>query len=122
MDPQELLEISVIIMIVGGIAFVAMMAASIYKGKEVADDQKKDDNMPVVKVRGKVLEKTSETLRHSAGLEFEHTTEWIIFQQEDGTRKRLRNIVGKGIIIAAGEKGTLTYRGETIYGFESESE
>lgn len=122
MDTQELIELCSILMVVGGIVFVAMMVASIYKGKQVADSQKKDDNMPMFKVRGKVLEKTSETRRHSAGLEFEYTTEWIIFQQEDGSKRRLRNIVGKGIIIAAGEKGVLTYRGETIYGFESESE
>ena len=122
MDAQELMELCSILMVVGGIAFVAMMVASIYKGKQVADSQKKDDDMPMVKVRGRVLEKTSETRRHSAGLEFEYTTEWIIFQQEDGTKKRLRNIVGKGIIIAAGEKGVLTYRGETIYDFENELE
>ena len=61
MDTQELIELCSILMVVGGIVFVAMMVASIYKGKQVADSQKKDDNMPMFKVRGKVLEKTSET-------------------------------------------------------------
>ena len=114
---QEILKIGTFLFIAGGIAFVAMMVTGICRGKAAADDLKNDENKPSQSVVGKILEKTVDTRRENAGLVIEYTIEWVVIEDMHGTRRKVRNVKPREILLTTGDVGEFMLRGDTIYNF-----
>lgn len=69
---------------------------------------KSDDKAQEVTYIGRIIEKTADTK-----LPFD----WITIECINGTRHSFRNVNKKEIILAIGDDGTFTVRGQTIYAF-----
>lgn len=117
MDIEEFLSVMGIV-VLGVIFFIALIVAGIYKGKTVADNLKCDDAKSQLIAKGKVLEKIVDTQHVKGAFEYDVTIEWIVMEAVDGTRRKIRNTKPKEILIATGDSGEFTLRGETIYGFK----
>lgn len=77
---------------------------------------KSDDDKEESKAIGKIIEKKTE----SHGIVYKLPVDLIVVEWENGIRSCLRNVKTKEIILAPGDAGTFTIRGETIYAFERE--
>lgn len=87
--------------------------------KETGKEMKKDDGKEKVRLHGRIIEKYAETYDSgSVGIKVKVPMEWIVFEDDQGERKRLRNIRVAEIMLAAGDVGTIMFKGETIYCFE----
>lgn len=75
---------------------------------------KSDDDKEESKAIGKIIEKKTE----SHGIVYKLPVDLIVVEWENGIRSCLRNVKTKEIILAPGDAGTFTIRGETIYAFE----
>lgn len=119
MDMEEFITLIGVIAVVGVIIYIGMIAGGIYKGKSVAEGLKSDDEKPQFIEKGKVLEKIVDSQHVQGGAyEFDITIEWIVIESANGTRRKVRNIKPKEILIATGDRGEFSLRGETIYGFK----
>lgn len=118
MSSNEFMELMMTLTILAVIAYVVLMVTGIIKGKETTNMLKADDDKPEQLLRGRVLEKNTESKKEGVGIEIAYTVDWIVFEREDGVRYRLRNLKPDEIILAVGDVGTLAVRGETIYRFE----
>ncbi len=72
--------------------------------------KKQDDKKPIVKRKAKILEKPVE----------QFNVVWYVVEFENGERKKLRSFQGNGIILAVGDKGTISFQGNTIKSFQRE--
>lgn len=70
----------------------------------------KDDSKPLQTVRGKILEKPIQ----------QGNIEWYVVECEDGRRLKLRSFQANRVIIAVGDVGVISYKGETIQAFQRE--
>lgn len=111
-------DLMIIIVVVGVFALIFMIASAIAGAKIAANKMLSDDDKEEVVLQGKVLEKTTEKQNvGSIGIKLEMTTDWILFEDVNGVRRRLRNIKVKEIMLTPGDRGIMVIRGETIYGF-----
>ena len=69
---------------------------------------KMDDKRPLMTEIVKVLEKPIQ----------QGNIEWYVVECENGVRMKLRNLHANSIIIAVGDVGTVSFRGQTIETFE----
>ena len=70
-------------------------------------------------MHGKILEKHDDEFKPGAiGIKASLPIEQLIFEDDQGNRIRLRNVKTKEIMLASGDTGRMTYRGETVYAFE----
>lgn len=69
---------------------------------------KKDNTKKLVTRKIKVLEKPIQ----------QGHIEWYVVECEDGKRLKLRSFQANDIIIAVGDEGTVSYRGQTIQSFQ----
>ena len=118
MNAEEFMGVMIIIAVCGAIFFVALMVAGIYKAKTVSDSMNNDADKPMLIVKGKVLEKMVDTQHVKGAFEYDITVEWIVMEAMDGSRRKIRNTKPKEFLIATGDSGEFTLRGETIYGFK----
>lgn len=115
---MDMMDFALLLMAVSGIAFVTMFVSGIVGAKMTAKHTQKDDNATEIILKGTVIEKNSEVYNPgSVGFKIEVPIEWVLFEDENGQRKRYRNVKVKDIFLAPGDKGMLAVRGETIYSF-----
>ena len=118
MDSEQFLGVMIVALVLVGIFFIALIVAGVYKAKTVTDNMKSDDEKPLLVIKGKVLEKIVDTQHVKGAFEYDVTIEWIVMEAVDGTRRKVRNTKPKEILIATGDSGEFTLRGETIYDFK----
>lgn len=115
---SDLQDLMIIIFVVGIFALIFMVSAGIAGAKIASNKAKVDDDKEEVILHGKILEKTTEKENAgSIGIKIEVITEWILFEDTNGNRKRLRNIKPNEIMLTPGDYGEVAVRGETIYSF-----
>ena len=115
-----MLKLSLLIMLIGFVVIIFISISGSIGASRTVGQVKSDDNKQEEKYCGRVLEKKTEIYDPGAiGVKIKMEIEWIIFEDEQGVRRRFRNIQ-RDILITAGDIGTLTVRGETIYSFQRE--
>lgn len=117
MDQEQFVTMLVVVLVVLGAAFIGMIVAGVYKGKNVADNLKRDDANPSWQLMGRVLEKNVEVQHEKGAYEYEYSIEWIIVECDNGERRKIRNVKPQEILIAVGDHGEFTLRGTTVYDF-----
>ena len=70
--------------------------------------KKNDDKKPLITKKVKVLEKPVN----------QGNIAWYVVECENGERLKLRSFQNNNLIIAVGDSGILSYRGQTIQSFE----
>ena len=70
--------------------------------------KKQDNNKELITQKVKVLEKPVQ----------QGNIEWYVMEYENGERLKLRSFQANSIMIAVGDKGLVSYRGQTIQNFE----
>ena len=110
------LGIVILVAIVFGvISFGSLLFAVFAEGKERA----KDNDKPEIKTHCRILEKNVENSKApTIGYKMVWVIEHIVIESDDGKRVKLRNLNANEILIAVGDTGTITYRGDTINSFE----
>ena len=84
-----------------GLCILAWMIVAIVKVS--------DDNKPSQSHFATVLEKPDSPST---------SIQWYLFELEDGSRVKLRTFNAKELILCVGDKGTVTYKGQTIQSFD----
>lgn len=100
MDFWEIVPMFFAIMV--GILVLLMLAYVFYQNK----DKKKE----LISKKGTVLEKPIQ----------QGNLEWYVMEDENGERMKLRSFQGNSLFISVGDKGIVSYRGETIESFKRE--
>lgn len=72
--------------------------------------KKQDNNKELITQKVKVLEKPVQ----------QGNIEWYVMECENGERLKLRSFQANSIMIAVGDKGLVSYRGQTIQNFRRE--
>lgn len=71
-------------------------------------NKRKDNSKELVTRRVKILEKPVQ----------QGNIEWYVVECENGERLKLRSFQANNVIIAVGDTGMLSYRGQTIQSFQ----
>ncbi|EGG81284.1 hypothetical protein HMPREF9477_01744 [Lachnospiraceae bacterium 2_1_46FAA] len=100
MDFWEIVPMFFAIMV--GILVLLMLAYVFYQNK----DKKKE----LISKKVTVLEKPIQ----------QGNLEWYVMEDENGERMKLRSFQGNSLFISVGDKGIVSYRGETIESFKRE--
>ncbi|MDO4452210.1 MAG: hypothetical protein Q4B89_05205 [Lachnospiraceae bacterium] len=100
MDFWEIVPMFFAIMV--GILVILMIAYVFYQNK----DKKKE----LISKKVTVLEKPIQ----------QGNIEWYVMESENGERMKLRSFQGNSLFISVGDRGIVSYRGETIETFKRE--
>ena len=87
--------------------FCGLIGLAIVAGVFYLFVKKQDDNKELITLKVKVLEKPIQ----------QGNVEWYVVEAENGERLRLRSFQANNLIIAVGDTGTVSYRGQTIQTF-----
>ena len=116
-----MLKFGLMMMLIGCAVIIFVSFSGAVGAARATGQVKSDDNKPEESYCGRVLEKKTEIYDPgSIGVKIKMEIEWIIFEDDQGERRRFRNI-RKDIMIASGDRGIITVRGETIYSFQREN-
>lgn len=108
------METMEILFLIGVLMLVFSISTAFAGAKMTGDFVKKDDDKEEALVEGTVMEKTADVYNAAS---VKKPYEWIIFMDQNGVRRKYRNLQTNEIILVPGDKGMLAVRGETIYGF-----
>ena len=100
MDFWEIVPMFFAIMV--GILVLLMLAYVFYQNK----DKKKE----LISKKVTVLEKPIQ----------QGNLEWYVMEGENGERMKFRSVQGNRLFLSVGDKGVVSYRGETIESFKRE--